>query len=142
MNQVEEPSEELIDDEHEQPDADHQRDRENRRRDPLVAGRPRDAPKLRDHAADEIATRYGLGRSLLLFVHQRFTLKNVILSAVEGWQGGQDSNLQQLVLETRTLPIELPPYLVSLCGLWQRQKRQYLLSSNRSVVFCLFFCVL
>jgi hypothetical protein len=25
------------------------------------------------------------------------------------WQGGQDSNLQQLVLETRTLPIELPP---------------------------------
>jgi hypothetical protein len=69
-------------------------------------------------------------------------LKIVILSGVEGWQGGQDSNLQQLVLETRTLPIELPPYLVSLCGLWHRQKRQYLLSSSRSVVFCLFFCVL
>ena len=46
---------------------------------------------------------------------------------VEGWQGGQDSNLQQLVLETRTLPIELPPYLVSRCGLCERQKRQYLL---------------
>jgi hypothetical protein len=60
----------------------------------------------------------------------------------ENWQGGQDSNLQQLVLETRTLPIELPPYRVSLCGLWQRQKRQYLLNSNRSVVFALFFCVL
>jgi len=26
--------------------------------------------------------------------------------------------------------------------LWHRQKRQYLLSSSRSVVFCLFFCVL
>jgi hypothetical protein len=26
--------------------------------------------------------------------------------------------------------------------LWQRQKRQYLLSSSRSVVFALFFCVL
>jgi hypothetical protein len=31
----------------------------------------------------------------------------------EGWQGGQDSNLQQLVLETRTLPIELPPSTLS-----------------------------
>src|SRR5580704_2231374 len=68
--------------------------------------------------------------------------KTCTLSLSKGWQGGQDSNLQQLVLETRTLPIELPPYRVSLCGLWQRQKRQYLLSSSRSVVFCLFFCVL
>jgi hypothetical protein len=26
------------------------------------------------------------------------------------WQGGQDSNLQPTVLETATLPIELPPF--------------------------------
>jgi hypothetical protein len=33
-------------------------------------------------------------------------------------------------------------YFVSRCGLWQRQKRQYLLSSSRSLVFFLFFVVL
>lgn len=33
-------------------------------------------------------------------------------------------------------------YLVSRCERWHRQKRQYLLSSSRAVVFCLFFCVL
>ncbi len=27
------------------------------------------------------------------------------------WQGGQDSNLQPTVLETATLPIELPPFV-------------------------------
>jgi hypothetical protein len=134
MDQVEEPSEELVYDKGEQPDADDQRDRQYGRRNPFLARRPGYATKLGDDAADEVSTRHRLSRSLLLFVHQRITSQN--------WQGGQDSNLQQLVLETRTLPIELPPYRVSRCGLWQRQKRQYFRSSNRSVVFCLFFCVL
>ena len=30
-----------------------------------------------------------------------------------GWQGGRESNPQPTVLETATLPIELPPYLPS-----------------------------
>ena len=132
MDHAEEPAEDLVEDEREQTDADHQHDRQDRRRYPFLARRPRDAPKLRDDAANEVAACDRLGRSLSLFVHQWFTSKD--------WQGGQDSNLQQLVLETRTLPIELPPSTfsrssISRCGLWQRQKRQYLLSSSRSVVF-------
>jgi hypothetical protein len=134
MDHVEEPPEELVEDEREETDAYDEDDRQHGCRDPLFARRPGHSPEFRDDPADEVASRKRLGRSLLLFVHQRFTSKS--------WQGGQDSNLQQLVLETRTLPIELPPYRVSLCGLWQRQKRQYLLSSSRSVVFDLFFCVL
>lgn len=134
MDHAKEPAEELVENEGEEADTNHKRDGEDRCRDPFLASRPRDAPQLCYDAADEIAACDRLGRSLLLFVHQRFTS--------EEWQGGQDSNLQQLVLETRTLPIELPPYLVSRCGLWHRQKRQYLLSSSRSVVFALFFCVL
>ena len=101
MDHVEQPAEELVEDEREKADADHERDRQDRRRDPLLPSRPRDAPQLRDDAAEEVATRERLSRFLLLFVHQRFIS--------EDWQGGQDSNLQQLVLETRTLPIELPP---------------------------------
>src|SRR3989442_2233138 len=31
-----------------------------------------------------------------------------------GWQGGRDSNPQPTVLETATLPIELPPYASGL----------------------------
>ena len=73
VDHVEEPAEELVDNEGEQADADDQSDRENRGGDPLLAGRPRDAPKLRDDAADEVAACDRLGRSLLLFVHQRFT---------------------------------------------------------------------
>ena len=34
----------------------------------------------------------------------------VALLPQKTWQGGQDSNLQPTVLETATLPIELPPY--------------------------------
>jgi hypothetical protein len=33
-----------------------------------------------------------------------------------GWQGGRDSNPQPTVLETATLPIELPPYATSGAG--------------------------
>jgi hypothetical protein len=101
MDQVEEPSEELVYDEGEQPDTDDQSDRQYGRRNPFLARRPRYAAKLGNDAADEVSTRHRLSRSFLLFVHQRITSQN--------WQGGQDSNLQQLVLETRTLPIELPP---------------------------------
>src|SRR5208283_2054317 len=35
------------------------------------------------------------------------------LSGFRCWQGGRDSNPQPTVLETATLPIELPPYLPS-----------------------------
>ena len=67
-------------------------------------------------------------------------------SLPKNWQGGQDSNLQQLVLETGLYQLSYRPIRglsgYSSVGLWQRQKRQYLLSSSRSVVFCLFFCVL
>jgi hypothetical protein len=134
MDQAEDPSEELVYDKGEQPDANDQGHCQYGCRNPFLARRPGHAPELGNDAADEISACHLLSRSFLLFVHQRITSQN--------WQGGQDSNLQQLVLETRTLPIELPPYRVSRCGLWHRQKRQYLRSSNRSVVFCLFFCVL
>ena len=73
MDHAEEPSEELVEHESEQADADDQRNREHGRRNPLVASWPRNAPKFRDDAADEIASRDRLSRSLLLFVHQRFT---------------------------------------------------------------------
>src|SRR5436190_1102140 len=33
-----------------------------------------------------------------------------ILRSFEGWQGGRDSNSQPSVLETDSLPIDLPPY--------------------------------
>jgi hypothetical protein len=151
MDQAEDPSEELVYDKGEQPDANDQGHCQYGCRNPFLARRPGHAPELGNDAADEISACHLLSRSFLLFVHQRITSQN--------WQGGQDSNLQQLVLETRTLPIELPPstfvsgfvasarakkmlHRVSRCGLWHRQKRQYLRSSNRSVVFCLFFCVL
>ena len=69
-------------------------------------------------------------------------------------QGGQDSNLQQPVLETGTLPIELPPYgeigramlallhftyLVSLWPVWCLHHLQYFFSSKRAVVCWRFF---
>jgi hypothetical protein len=38
--------------------------------------------------------------------------------------------------------LEADSYFVSRCGLWQRQKRQYLLISSRSLVFFLFLVVL
>ena len=140
MDHAEDPAEELVDDEREKADADHEHDRQDRRGDPLFARRPGDAAQLRDDAAEEVAARERLGRSLLLFVHQWFTYRKDLA----GRTGLEPATT---VLETATLPIELPPsagvvYLVSRCGLWQRQKRQYLLSSSRSVVFCLFFDVL
>jgi hypothetical protein len=47
------------------------------------------------------------------------------------------------VARVASLARNLPAiYFVSRCGLWQRQKRQYLLSSSRSLVFFLFFVVL
>src|SRR5271165_1362010 len=57
------------------------------------------------------------------------------------WQGGQDLNLQPTVLETATLPIELPPYRVSLWAVWHLHQRQYFFSSSRALVCCRFFIV-
>src|SRR5204863_5904948 len=86
-----------------------------------------------------------------------------------GWQARRESNPQPPVLETGALPIELlayiradgrllsaisrrlpavrslpvrADYLVSRWAMCLRQKRQYLLSSSRSVVFFLFLVVL
>jgi hypothetical protein len=72
MDQIEEPSEELVERKRKQADANDQGDRQNGRRDPFLARRPRDATKLGDHAADEILAGDPLGR-LFLLVHQRFT---------------------------------------------------------------------
>ena len=58
------------------------------------------------------------------------------------WQDRRESNPQPPVLETGALPIELLSYFVSLFAVCLRQKRQYLLSSSRSVVFFRFFVVL
>src|SRR5262245_6608939 len=35
------------------------------------------------------------------------------ITPFRGWQGGRDSNPQPTVLETATLPIELPPYVIT-----------------------------
>jgi hypothetical protein len=35
------------------------------------------------------------------------------ITPFRGWQGGRDSNPQPTVLETATLPIELPPYAIT-----------------------------
>src|ERR1700684_2253830 len=40
----------------------------------------------------------------------RLGLDFILPCTAKAWQGGQDSNLQPTVLETATLPIELPPY--------------------------------
>src|SRR6267142_621523 len=37
----------------------------------------------------------------------------VLRSSFSKWQGGRDSNPQPTVLETATLPIELPPYAIT-----------------------------
>ena len=184
-----------------EPDDDDQTQCQQRRRNPFFARRPSDPAHFRcdpgekclglrrsrspaagcrsgrRRAASRWASPSRLARPIDRWLHRCFQLK-------KDWQGGQDSNLQQLVLETRTLPIELPPsapgtrsatalrrsrrtrkfrrpdsfsllrrlvarrlgavvtYFVSRWERWQRQKRQYLLSSSRSVVFCLFFWVL
>jgi hypothetical protein len=54
MDQAKEPSEELVEKERKQADADDESDRQNRRGDPFLASRPRDAPELRDYTADKI----------------------------------------------------------------------------------------
>ena len=72
MDQVEQPSEKLIQNEREEADEDDEGDRHSCRGHPFFARRPRDAPQFGDHPADEIAAGNGLGR-LLLFVHQRLS---------------------------------------------------------------------
>ena len=66
------------------------------------------------------------------------------------WQARRDSNPQHPVLETGALAIRAtglqqnsiqPCYLVSLCTVCVRQKRQYFLNSSLSGVFFLFFVV-
>jgi hypothetical protein len=44
-------------------------------------------------------------------------------SCCDSWQGGQDSNLQPTVLETATLPIELPPF--GFAALLEDRLRRY-----------------
>ena len=62
MNQLEDLSKQPVDDESEEADSDHERDRQNRCRDPLFARRPRDAAQLQENAAHEF-TRVTRARS-------------------------------------------------------------------------------
>lgn len=84
-------------------DRDDEHDRQNRCRDPLFARGPGNATQLKPHPANEFAWV----RPVTRWSRRCFTT-HCDLSG--NWQGGQDSNLQPTVLETATLPIELPPY--------------------------------
>jgi hypothetical protein len=146
VHESEQESEELIDGVRVQPDNRHQGDREHRGGNPLLPRRPRDAPHLRNEAPQKLFRPHGAGGTIsgtLARAASGWPIHFVVVTLLKkDWQGGQDSNLQPTVLETATLPIELPPYFVSRWDRWQRQNRQYLESSSRSLVCCLFFCVL
>src|SRR5579859_6661455 len=140
---LEDPDRELADRRRPDRDDKDQADRHERRRHPLFAARPRHAFHLRHDRAQavlerakaalaffdarfgrlipfrivlHILRRLAVGRILDAFHDSRFLLPATY------WQGGQDSNLQPTVLETATLPIELPPYaagtllIASLCA--------------------------
>lgn len=102
MNERKEMCEDPVGDPSIQTDRDHENNRKHGCRYPLFASRPRDAAQLKPNSAHKFARTLSLDRTLnRRFIHQYLW---------KLWQGGQDSNLQPTVLETATLPIELPPY--------------------------------
>src|SRR5579872_1440574 len=155
-------SEQQLDDEADQPRPqchdDHEPDDHHRRRHPLVAAGPGDALHFGDDRTQAGLDIAELALPVERTPFRRFALRFRLAAAAvagrfsrhrnpfhqysisfEAWQGGQDSNLQPTVLETATLPIELPPYRVSLCPVCLRHQRQYLLRSRRADVCCRFF---
>src|SRR5918996_2473925 len=107
--------------EHEDVDADDDRDAEDQRGQASdgLTGRPGDLLQL-GPALDQVSADAGQ--------HDRYVLPATAWGCrrARGWQGRQDSNLQPLVLETSALPIELHPseaapshwaaYFVSRCS--------------------------
>src|SRR5271165_4177224 len=126
----EQESKQLVDSEGVESDHGDESDRQDRRRNPLLPRGPRDPAHLRDERAEKFldadrayrAVRTGALHGTRGCAGTRGTARPrrrspstrwpVHLPSFlrKNWQGGQDSNLQPTVLETATLPIELPPY--------------------------------